>query len=1432
MSLLEGDKTSNIKFGKTAKIMAFSVVLLMLLSVLQIGPVSGQKETIEVLSPNGGEEWASGSEQLIRWSVSDSGGFVSISLSTDNGKTYDHLYTLNNRPLHEQGSYKWKIPPGMNSTDCRIKVVWTDSRIKPITVLAEDESDASFTIEPDVVIMFTKTPTRMTFGKYYLTTYDLYDPKDRVGGLKFTWRIDDDGSGFGPWESMYPGFDYYDKTKGWIWWSIPDYYEEAEGQIKVEAIAQDHSTVLSSDQSVTFDIISPGVTLIQPVGGVTMVAGDTYRIKWYMSQDPEQVIGGFWIRFSFDGGSSWASSQYTGGVVDHWDWTVPNTPTTHLIVQVNAWYGEWYYYDHDQSSSNNTIITSSSTPSVTLEAPNPPVDRGLIIGGEEDFDIEWSLTGVMSISSMKIYYSTNNGSSWTLITTLLSRFISPYTWTTPAIDTYEGRVKLEIYPTSGPMKWVMSNHAFCIFTTIEFNRAPVVMDGEDESTTEGVRVHLDGSSAYDPDGDPLMYKWTQIQPDFIWADISNPSGQDTYVNFEGLTSFPVNFIIKFEVMDGYEHDDLILYNSTTYVIHVEPREPVLFSVTPDTGWEGTTVQLSGLDMMGADILFDGDRVLSVPTSPIPGNSNPDRKYNFTVTADIPFGLFEVTLSNLAGESSSGGDIEIFPSPEWLYDWGLGFTNPSKHTLSYPWDPTGTGRYRDAFGNQVYLTTWICIGIPYWTPWDGWECAGYLVDEPFCPDPLAAIFYGAVFHYMARHGECFGMSTTALQFYHGDLDINDYEPDGASDPGDLDHTGALKRHIEWRQGAQMSAEILNKYLYTLLNSLVPSSDLTGMGLWIEGVKTMIDSGELGVATMICDAGAHAVVPYAYEESGDKIRFYVYDSNRPEYSDPSTAISMCMSGNQYNDNPPYIEIDKSGVYWDWTFYSPGGTRWHSDVGLAYVPYSVINGDRTLPLSVEGIIHLLAGSAEVQVEDEEGNVSGVADNGSLLWGIEDAAPLPMFTGEGWKPQSYFLPDGNYTVNLKGNDTGKYNWSMINNGSSAFSIEDADVNDESNDTIVMEYPDGNPYRGVMTYGSDDEHKEYNASIIHEYGPRVRELKIIGGELSDDGEHGDGKMRLETNGDYTGLTFTNLGGGPTTFDVEFRSNVFSEEKWNGSDPPQSLASASRKNITVGPGETVTVKALDWLNLSRSLIILEGETVPGSVRSLNIESTGTQVELSWDPPLENGGWDILGYEIYRGNSTENLTLMEIVTGTSYMDDSVERGNTYYYDVVAFNSLGSGGMPGAVSILIPELTEPSAPLNLAVSESDGVVNITWEEPSDDGGSPILGYILLRGTTEDNLEEIAQLEVDDFIYTDDSIEAGNTYHYTILAFNEIGNGPTAERKTITISGEAEPPDGEEDDDDDDDSWTTYLIVVLILLAALILIGYLLAKGSSKGKPTPEE
>ena len=86
--------------------------------------------------------------------------------------------------------------------------------------------------------------------------------------------------------------------------------------------------------------------------------------------------------------------------------------------------------------------------------------------------------------------------------------------------------------------------------------------------------------------------------------------------------------------------------------------------------------------------------------------------------------------------------------------------------------------------------------------------------------------------------------------------------------------------------------------------------------------------------------------------------------------------------------------------------------------------------------------------------------------------------------------------------------------------------------------------------------------------------------------------------------------------------------------------------------------------------------------------------------------------------------------TSYTDTAVSNGTTYYYQVAAVNAVDTG--PGsnersATPTPPPPPTAPGAPNLTAASAGNASVALGWTAPASDGGSPITGYEIWRGTT---------------------------------------------------------------------------------------------------------
>jgi hypothetical protein len=316
-------------------------------------------------------------------------------------------------------------------------------------------------------------------------------------------------------------------------------------------------------------------------------------------------------------------------------------------------------------------------------------------------------------------------------------------------------------------------------------------------------------------------------------------------------------------------------------------------------------------------------------------------------------------------------------------------------------------------------------------------------------------------------------------------------------------------------------------------------------------------------------------------------------------------------------------------------------------------------------------------------------------------------------------------------------------------------------------------------------------------------------------------------------MIFENRGGGPTTFDVEFQTNVMSEDVWNGTGRPGIgyLPTATRSGITVGPGQTVEIKATDWLDLNNSLIVLGDEAVPGEVLDLVVEETGGQVQLSWSPPVNTGGWPITEYSIMRGNSIENMTEIGTSNSTTFIDEDAERGTTYYYSVRAVNALGAGDVIEPVTILIPALTAPEAPPNFSGQLVEGEIILEWDPPADDGGSEVTNYVLFKGSTSGDLTQLAELG-NETAYTDSNIQSNMTYYYQVAAVNSIGQGILSDEIQVEVPADQPPPDDDDDDDDedeedDDESDNPWILFLIIGIVVVVIIIILLVFLSSRGK-----
>ena len=196
------------------------------------------------------------------------------------------------------------------------------------------------------------------------------------------------------------------------------------------------------------------------------------------------------------------------------------------------------------------------------------------------------------------------------------------------------------------------------------------------------------------------------------------------------------------------------------------------------------------------------------------------------------------------------------------------------------------------------------------------------------------------------------------------------------------------------------------------------------------------------------------------------------------------------------------------------------------------------------------------------------------------------------------------------------------------------------------------------------------------------------------------------------------------------------------------------------------VNAIGESNLSE-----EASAMPRALPSqpLNPQATAGfgQVQLTWQAPAKDGGYPITAYKVYRGIVSGGETLLATLGDVlSYTDLAVTNGPRYFYKVSATTEVGEGPQSTEVSAtpMIPSAA-PSPPQNLVALAGNAQVALAWDTPASDGGSPVTGYSLYRGTAAGG--EVFIRTVGDILsYTDTGLTNGQTYYYEITASNLAG------------------------------------------------------------------
>ncbi|MEN9799810.1 MAG: hypothetical protein RL653_3507, partial [Pseudomonadota bacterium] len=195
-----------------------------------------------------------------------------------------------------------------------------------------------------------------------------------------------------------------------------------------------------------------------------------------------------------------------------------------------------------------------------------------------------------------------------------------------------------------------------------------------------------------------------------------------------------------------------------------------------------------------------------------------------------------------------------------------------------------------------------------------------------------------------------------------------------------------------------------------------------------------------------------------------------------------------------------------------------------------------------------------------------------------------------------------------------------------------------------------------------------------------------------------------------------------------------------------------------------------------------------------------EVELSWSAP-DSGGAPITDYIIqYRVDGAANWTTFTdaVSTATAVKVTGLVNGTLYDFRVAAVNVAGTGGYTDPAVTATPR-TVPSAPTGLTAAVMGeagstavgGEVQLTWQAPSDNGGSEITTYILEYST--DNFASYTPVSTGGvpvgLTYKLTGLTNGTSYSFRVFArnaANPTGLGAGNLRSTSVTATPRRTPD----------------------------------------------
>ena len=112
------------------------------------------------------------------------------------------------------------------------------------------------------------------------------------------------------------------------------------------------------------------------------------------------------------------------------------------------------------------------------------------------------------------------------------------------------------------------------------------------------------------------------------------------------------------------------------------------------------------------------------------------------------------------------------------------------------------------------------------------------------------------------------------------------------------------------------------------------------------------------------------------------------------------------------------------------------------------------------------------------------------------------------------------------------------------------------------------------------------------------------------------------------------------------------------------------------------------------------------------------VNISFEPPTNNGGYSITSFKVYKDNSL-NTTLLPLGP-QEFSLSGLSQGSSYKIQISSVNEIGESLLSD--SLIFYFAIPPSSPQTLVLAAKENQIKATWNVPSSYNGDYVNGYLL--------------------------------------------------------------------------------------------------------------